>query len=212
MWIQGRGFWISEEVNTGTSQNHTAFYQYTLIYSWWAPLPLWLLIRKAVEMNAIAVIPTSTVMRRAEKWRGCSLRSHWKVMIWFHWVTSFQWKQMCPFLELEEMQTRINDFYRKEKRERAIMYWSSAKWLHKEGWLPKNWCFWIAVLEKTLESPLDCKEIKPVNPEGNQPWMFIGRIDAEAKGLILWPPDAKSRLTGKDPDVGKDWGQEEKGL
>ena len=134
-----------------------------------APLPLWLLIRKAVEMNAIAVIPTSTVMRRAERWRGCSLRSHWKVMIWFHWVTSFQWKQMCPFLELEEMQTRTNDFYRKEKRERAIMYWASAKWLHKEGWLPKNRCFGIAVLEKTLESPLDSNEIKPLYPKGNQP-------------------------------------------
>ena len=79
---------------------------------------------------------------------------------------------------------------------------------HKEGWGRKYWCFWIVVLEKTVESPLDCK-IKPVNPKGNQSWIFIGRTDAEAP--ILWPPDGKSWLIGKDPDVGKDWGQEERG-
>ena len=79
---------------------------------------------------------------------------------------------------------------------------------HKEGWVVNNWCFWI-VLEKTLESPLDCKEIKAVNPKGNQPWIFIGRTDAEAP--VLWPPDAKSQLIGKDPDAGKDWQQKEKG-
>ena len=73
-------------------------------------------------------------------------------------------------------------------------------------WVPKNWCFWTVVLEKTLESLLDCKEIKPVHPKGNQPWIFIGRTDAEAP--ILWPPDAKSKLIGKDPDAGKDRRQE----
>ena len=78
-------------------------------------------------------------------------------------------------------------------------------------WVPKNWCFWTVVLEKTLESPLYSKEIKPVNPEGSQPWIFIGRTDAEAEVPIFWPPDVKSRLIGKDPDAGKDWGQEEKG-
>ena len=76
----------------------------------------------------------------------------------------------------------------------------------------KNWCFWTVVLEKTLESPLDCKEIKSVSPKGNQPWKFIGRTNAEAEAPRLWPPDAKSRLIGKDPDSGKDWGQEEKGV
>ena len=80
----------------------------------------------------------------------------------------------------------------------------------KEGWALKNWCFWTMVLEKTLESPLVSKEIRPVNPKGNQPWIFIGRTDAEAEALILWPPDAKSQFIGKDPDAGKDWGQEEK--
>ena len=82
---------------------------------------------------------------------------------------------------------------------------------HKEGWAPKNWCFWTVVLEKTLESPLDCKEIQPVNPKGNQSWIFIGRTDAEAEAPILWPPDVKSWLIWKDPDDEKDWRQEEKG-
>ena len=80
---------------------------------------------------------------------------------------------------------------------------------HKESWMLKNWCFWTVVLEKTLESPLDSKEIKPVNSKGNQSWIFIGRTDAEAP--ILWPPDAKNWLIGKDPDAGEDWRQEKKG-
>ena len=79
---------------------------------------------------------------------------------------------------------------------------------HKESWVLKNWCFWTVVLEKTLDSPLDCSEIKPVPPKGNQSWIFIGRTDVEAETPILWPPDAKNWLTGKDPDVGKDWRQE----
>ena len=78
----------------------------------------------------------------------------------------------------------------------------------KESWVPKNWCFWTVVLEKTLESPLDSKEIKPVNPKGNQTWIFIGRTDAEAP--ILWPPDGKSQLIGKDPNSGEVWRQKEK--
>ena len=81
---------------------------------------------------------------------------------------------------------------------------------HKEGWEPKNCGFQIMMLQKTLESHLDCVEIKPVNPKGNQPWIFIGKTDAEAQ--ILWPPDVKSQLIGKDRDAGKDWGQEEKGV
>ena len=83
---------------------------------------------------------------------------------------------------------------------------------YKESWVPKNWCFWTVVLEKTLESPLDCKEIQPVNPEGNQSWIFIGRTDAEAGTLILWSLDMKSWLIGKGPDTEKDWRQEEKGV
>ena len=82
---------------------------------------------------------------------------------------------------------------------------------HKEGWAMKDWCFWTVVLEKTLESPLDCKKMKPVNPKWNQSWIFIGRTDAEAKAIVLWPSDAKSWLIRKDPDAGKNWRQEEKG-
>jgi len=81
----------------------------------------------------------------------------------------------------------------------------------KEGWVPNNWCFWTVVLEKT-ESPLDCKEIKPVNPKGNQSWIFTGRTDTEAEPPILWPPDVKNRLVRKYPDAGTDWRQEEEGM
>ena len=82
---------------------------------------------------------------------------------------------------------------------------------YKEGWMPKNWCFWTVVLEKTLESPLDCKQIKPVNPTGKQSWKCIRRTDAEAEAPIFWRPNAKSRLSRTVHDTGKDWRQEEKG-
>ena len=86
---------------------------------------------------------------------------------------------------------------------------SSHVWMweldYEENWALKNWCFWTVMLEKTLESPLDCKEIQPVHPKGNQFWIFIGRTDAEAETPLLWPPAAKNWLTGKDPDPGKDW-------
>ena len=90
---------------------------------------------------------------------------------------------------------------------------SSHVWVweldHKEGWMLKNWCFWAVMLEKTLDSPLGCKEVKPVHPKGNQPWLFTGRTDAEVP--IVWPPEVKSRLIGKHPDAGNNWRQEEKG-
>ena len=89
----------------------------------------------------------------------------------------------------------------------AVCMWELE---HKESRAAKNWCFWTVVLEKTLESPLDCKEVQPVNPKGNQSWIFIGRTDAEAP--ILWPPDMKNWLLGKDPDAGKEWRQEKKGM
>ena len=93
---------------------------------------------------------------------------------------------------------------------------SSHEWMweleYKASWAPKNWCFWTLVLKKTLESPLDCKKIQSVHPIGNQSWIFIGRTDVEAESPILWPPDAKSWLIWKDPDAGKDWRQEKKGM
>ena len=82
---------------------------------------------------------------------------------------------------------------------------------YKESWAPKNWCFWTVVLEKTLESPLDCQEIQLVHPKGDQSWILIGRTNVEAESPIFWPPDVKSWFIGKDPVAGKDWGQEEKG-
>ena len=93
---------------------------------------------------------------------------------------------------------------------------SSHVWMweldYKESWALKNWCFWIVVLEKTLESPLDCKEIQSVHSKGDQPWVFLGRTDAKAETPLLWSPHAKSWLIGKDPDAGRDWGQEERGM
>ena len=109
-----------------------------------------------------------------------------------------------------------HDFANKGPSSQSYGFSSRHVWMweldYKESWMLKNWCFWKLVLEKTLESPLDCKEIKPVNPKWNQSWIFIGRTDAEAEALILWPPEAKNWLIGKDPDPGKDWGQEKKGV
>ena len=98
----------------------------------------------------------------------------------------------------------------------CMVFPSSHVWMWElnceESWALKNWCFWTVVLEKTLENPLDCKEIIPVNPKGNQSWILIGRTDAETEALILWPSDAKNWLIGKNPDAGKHWRQEEKGI
>ena len=98
---------------------------------------------------------------------------------------------------------------------KAMVFSSGHVWMweldYKESWVQKNWCFWSVVLEKTLESPLDCKEIQRVHSKGDQSWLFIGRIDVEAETPILWPPDVKSWLIWKDPDAGKDWRPEEKG-
>ena len=99
-----------------------------------------------------------------------------------------------------------------KKPSQSFGFSSSHVWMweldYKESWAPKNWCFWTVVLEKTLESPLDCKEIQPVNPKGNESWIVLGRIDADVETPILWPPDVKNWLIGKDPDAGKDWRQE----
>ena len=107
---------------------------------------------------------------------------------------------------------KSRDIAEKGPSSQSYGFSSSHVWMweldYKESWALKNWCFWTVVLEKTLESPLDCEEIKPVHPKGNQSWIFIGRTDAEAETPILWPPDVKNWLLGKDPDAGKDWRQE----
>ena len=109
---------------------------------------------------------------------------------------------------------KSREIAKKSPSSQSYGFSSSHVWMwelnHKERWALKNWCFWTVVLEKTLESPLDSKEFKPVNPKGNQPWMFIGRTDVEAEALIIWPPDANGQFIGKDLHAEKDWGQEEK--
>ena len=119
------------------------------------------------------------------------------------------------------MTDSVWDFYVSLKQSVSQSYGFSSSCVqmweldHKEGWAPKNLCFRTVVLKDhswgTLESPLDCKEIKPVHPKENQPWIFIGKTDAEAEAAVLWSPDAKSQFIGKDPDAGKDWWQKEKG-
>ena len=114
------------------------------------------------------------------------------------------WQRQNPFTLLVGMEIGVaTSYYSKSHVQMSELD-------HKEGQEPKNWCFWTVVLEKTLESPLKCKEIKPVNLKGNQSWLFTGMTDAEAEAPILWPPDANSRLTGKDPDAGKDWRQKKR--
>ena len=110
---------------------------------------------------------------------------------------------------------KSRDIAKKGPSSQSFGFSSSHIWMwelnYKESRVPKNWCFWTVALKKTLESPLDCKEIQPVRPKGNHSWIFMGRTDAEAKTPILWPPDAKNWLIWKDPDAGKEWGWEEKG-
>ena len=116
----------------------------------------------------------------------------------------------------QHIQKKRHHFADKGPSSQSYGFSSSHVWMwesdYKESWAPNNWCFRVVVLEKTLESPLDCKEIQPVHPKGNQPWIFIGRTDAETEAPIFWPPDAGSWLIGKDPDAGKDWRWEEKGM
>ena len=115
----------------------------------------------------------------------------------------------------QHIKKQRNYFAKKGLSSQGYCFSSSRVWMweldYRESWAPKNGCFWTVVLEKTLESPFGFKEIQPVHPKGDQSWVFIGRTDAEAETPILWPPDAKSWLIGKDPDAGKDWRQEEKG-
>ena len=115
----------------------------------------------------------------------------------------------------EKLQKKRRYFADKGPSSQSYGFSSSHVWMwesdHKERWAPNNWCFWTVVLEKTVESPLDCKEIQPVHPKGNQSWIFIGRTDANAEAPILWPPDAKGWLIWKDSDAGKDWRGEKKG-
>ena len=161
--------------------------------------------------------PTTSWQIDGEKWK------QWQIL--FSWAPKSLWTVTAATKLKDAPWKKSYDKHRqhiKEQRHSFVnqgptvkvrFFPSSQLWMwemaHKEGWAPKNWCFQTMVLEKTLESSLDNKEIKPVNSKGNKPWIFIGGTEAEAP--ILWPSDAKSRLIGKDPDAGKDWRQEEKG-
>ena len=136
-------------------------------------------------------------------------------------ILRFEEKMLASWMESYEkprqyIKKQGHHFVEKVLYVQSYGFPSSQIWMwqldHKESWALKNWCFSIVVLEKTLESPSDSKEIKPINPKGNQSWLFIGRTDAEAEteAPILWPPDENSQLIGKDPHVGKDWRQKEK--
>ena len=120
------------------------------------------------------------------------------------WKESYDWPS-------QHIQKQRHYFVNKGPSSQSYCFSSSHVWMweldYKGSWVPKNWCFCTVVLEKTLESPLDCREIQPVHPKRNQSWIFIGRTDAEAETLILWPPDVKNWLIWKDPDAGKDWRQ-----
>ena len=124
------------------------------------------------------------------------------------------WKESC-YQPRQHITKQSHYFANKGPSRQGYGFSSGHVWMWElsceESWARKNWCFWTVVLAKTLESPLDCKEIHPVHPKGDQSWVFIGRTDAEAETPVLWPPDVKSWLIGKDPDAGRDWGQGEKG-
>ena len=133
----------------------------------------------------------------------------------------WNWKTLAPWKKSyvqprQHIKKQRHYFANKGLSSQSYGFSSSQVWIweldYKESWTPKNWCFWTVVLEKTLESPLDYKKIQPVHPKGNQSWIFTGRTDVEAEAPILWPPDVNSWLIWKDPDAGKDWRQEEKGI
>ena len=136
------------------------------------------------------------------------------------WLQPWNQKMLTPWKESydqprQHIQKQSHYFANKGPSSQGSGFSSGHIWMweldHKGSWVPKNWCFWTVVLEKTLENPLDCKEIQSVHPKGNKSWIFIGRTAVEAETPILRPPDAKSRLIWKDPEAGKDWRREEKG-
>ena len=140
---------------------------------------------------------------------------------WKQWQTLFSWAPKSCSLEKKsttnlESILKSRDFANKALSSQSYGFSSSHVWMwelgYKESWALKNWCFWTVVLEETLESPLDCKEIQAVHPKGNQSWIFIGRTNTEAETPVLWPHDVKNWLISKDPDAGKEWRQEEKGM
>ena len=161
--------------------------------------------------------------RRAKKWKQWQILFSWApkslqmvtVAITLNWKLPAPWKKSYD-QPRQHIEKQRRYFANRGPSSQSYSFSSSHlwmwKWDYKESWAPKNWCFQTVVLEEILESPLDSKEIKPVKPIGNQPWIFIGRTDAEAETSVLWPPDVKNWLIWKDPDAGKDWRWEEKAM
>ena len=156
-----------------------------------------------------------------KKWKQCQISYSWAPKSLQTVTAAMKWKTIVPWKKSydqprQHIKKQRHHFADKGPYSQSYAFSSSHVWMweldYKESWAQKNWCFWSVVLEKTLESPLDSQQIQPVNPKGNQSWTFIGRTDAKAGALILWPPDAKIWFIGKDPDARKDWGQEEKGM
>ena len=154
--------------------------------------------------------------RQWERLYFLQLQKHWG---W--WLQPWNQQTLAPWKKSydqtrQHIKKQKHYFANKGPSSQSFGFSSSHIWMweldYKESQALKNWCFWTVVLEKTLESPLDCKEIQPVHPKGDQSWIFIGRTDAEAETPILWLPDAKNWLIEKDPDAGKDWRLEEKGM
>ena len=136
------------------------------------------------------------------------------------WLQPWNSKSLTPWKKSydqprQHIKKQRHYFVNKVPSSQGYCFSSIHVWMweldYKESWALKNWCFWTVVLEESPESPLDCKEIQPVHPKGDQSWVFIGRTDAKAETPILWPPHGKSWLSGKESDAGRDWGQEEKG-
>ena len=144
---------------------------------------------------------------------GFQNHCRWWLQLW-NQRTLAPWKKSYD-QSRQHIKKQRHYFANKGLSNQSCGFSSSHVWMweldHKESWVPKKWCFWTVVLEKTLESPLDCKEIQPVHPRGNKSWIFTGRTDAEAETPILWPPDVKNWFIWRDPDAGKDWRWEEKG-
>ena len=153
-----------------------------------------------------------------KQWKQCQTLFFWAPKSRQMVTAAMKLKDACSLEEKlwQLIKKQRHYFANKGPSSQGYGFSSSHVWMweldYKESWTPKNWCFWTVVLEKTLESPLDCKEIQPIHRKGSQSWIFIGRIDAEAETPILWPPDAKNWLIWKDPDAWKDWRQEEKGM
>ena len=155
-----------------------------------------------------------------EKWKQWQILFSWAPKLLWTVTAAMKLKDTCSLegklcKPRQHIKKQRHHFANKGPSSQRYGFSSGHVWIweldYKESRAPKNWCFWTVVLEKTLESPSDCKKIQPVHPKGDQSWVFIGGTDVEAETPILWPPDGKSGLIWKDPDAGKDWGQEEKG-